>query len=89
VGDRERQASAGRVDDLIASIVVATIIAFNGIGLLRNNASFLLGRAPGREYLAELGEAGLSVPGVVGVRDIEVLSGMHVQVLPDLVPSSR
>jgi cation diffusion facilitator family transporter len=81
------------VADPIASIVVATIIAYNGIGLLRNNASFLLGRAPGREYLAELEEAALSVPGVVGVRDIraeyvgpnEVLSGMHVQVPPDLV----
>jgi divalent metal cation (Fe/Co/Zn/Cd) transporter len=90
-----RCSSSGRhpVADPIASIVVATIIAYNGIGLLRNNASFLLGRAPGREYLAELEEAVLSVPGVVGVSDIraeyvgpnEVLSGMHVQVPPDLV----
>lgn len=38
--------------DPLATIAVATIIAYNGIRLFRENATFLLGRSPGREFLA-------------------------------------
>jgi divalent metal cation (Fe/Co/Zn/Cd) transporter len=54
----------------LAAIAVATIIAYNAIGLFRENSSFLLGRSPGPEYLARLERLARSVPGVLDVRDI-------------------
>lgn len=76
------------VADPIASIVVATIIAYNGIQLFRENLSFLLGRSPGPEYLANMEKLALSVPGVLGVHDLRaeyvgpdiVHAGMHIEV---------
>jgi len=56
--------------DPLATIVVATIIAVNAIGLLRENSSFLLGRSPGPEFLAEVERIAKSVPGVLGVHDL-------------------
>lgn len=56
--------------DPIASIVVATVIAINGINLFRENFSVLLGRAPKPEFMEHVREAALSVPGVVGVNGI-------------------
>lgn len=38
--------------DPIASIIVTTIIAINGIRLFQENLCFLLGRSPGPEFLA-------------------------------------
>jgi divalent metal cation (Fe/Co/Zn/Cd) transporter len=52
--------------DPIASIVVATIIAYNGIRLFIENLSFLLGRSPGSEYLGNVERIARSVPGVAG-----------------------
>ncbi|MDE3090142.1 MAG: cation diffusion facilitator family transporter [Chloroflexota bacterium] len=74
--------------DPIASIVVATIIAYNGIRLFIENLSFLLGRSPGAEYLANVERIARAVPGVLGVHDLRaefvgpgvVHAGMHVQV---------
>lgn len=76
------------IADPIASIVVATIIAYNGVKLFLENFSFLLGRAPGPEVLAEIEGMARSVPGVAGVHDLraeyvgpEALHvGMHVEV---------
>ncbi|MCC6960320.1 MAG: cation diffusion facilitator family transporter [Dehalococcoidia bacterium] len=56
--------------DPIASIVVATIIAFNAVGILRDNAGLLLGRSPSADYLASIESRALSVPGVLAVRDL-------------------
>lgn len=58
------------IADPIASIAVATLIAANAIGLFRENASFLLGRSPGPEFLARVESVARSVPGVVAVRDL-------------------
>ncbi|HKZ83698.1 MAG TPA: cation diffusion facilitator family transporter [Anaerolineae bacterium] len=76
------------IADPIATIVVATIIAINAIGLFRENSSFLLGRSPGPEYLARLESLARSVPGVVGVHDVRaetiglgvVHAGLHIEV---------
>ncbi len=76
------------IADPIASIVVATIIAINAIRLFRENSSYLLGRSPGQEYLANLEQRALSVPGVLGVHDLRaeyigpgvVHAGMHIEV---------
>lgn len=76
------------IADPIASILVATIIAYNGIKLFRENFSYLLGRSPGSEYLAKIEKQALSVPGVMGVHDLRaeyigpdvVHAGMHIEV---------
>ena len=74
--------------DPIASIIVATIIAYNGIKLFLENFSFLLGKSPEPEYLARIEKLALSVPGVLGVHDLRaeyigpdiVHAGMHIEV---------
>lgn len=74
--------------DPLAAIVVATIIAYNAISLFRDNLSFLLGRSPGPEYLAQVEKLARSVPGVLVVHDLRaeyigpdpVHAGMHIQV---------
>jgi cation diffusion facilitator family transporter len=78
--------------DPIAAIVVATIIAANAIILFRDSASFLLGRSPGPEFLAELERAARSVPGVVNLLGVRaeyvgpdtVHAGLHIQVAPNI-----
>jgi cation diffusion facilitator family transporter len=74
--------------DPIASLVVATIIAYNGIRLFIENLLFLLGRSPGSEYLANVERIARSVPGVLGIHDLRaefigpgvVHAGMHIEV---------
>lgn len=56
--------------DSLASVAVATVTAITAIGLFRENLSFLLGRSPGPEYLAEIERLARSVPGVLGVHDL-------------------
>ena len=76
------------VADPIAAIIVATIIALNGIRLFRENLCFLLGRSPGPEFLAKVEGMARSVEGVLGVSDLRaeytgpdtVHTGMHIQV---------
>ncbi len=76
------------IADPIASIIVATIIAYNAIGLFRENLSFLLGRSPGPEYLKTIESIARSVDGVLGVHDMRaeyigpdtVHVGMHIEV---------
>ncbi len=76
------------IADPIASIIVATIIAYNAVGLFRENLSFLLGRSPGPEFLNTIENLARSVNGVLGVHDIRaeytgpetVHIGMHIDV---------
>ncbi|MCL5428793.1 MAG: cation diffusion facilitator family transporter [Chloroflexi bacterium] len=76
------------IADPIASIVVATIIAYNGIKLFLENWNLLLGRSPGREYLEKIKGIALAVPGVLGVHDLRaeyigpdvIHAGMHIEV---------
>lgn len=76
------------IADPIASIVVATIIAYNGFKLFRENWSLLLGRSPGPNYLNKMQSIALSTPGVLGVHDLRaeyigpdtVHAGMHIEV---------
>ena len=53
--------------DPIAAVVVATIIAVNGLALFRENLSYLVGRSPSAEVMAQI-EA--TVRAVDGVRDV-------------------
>ena len=59
--------------DPLAAIVVATIIAVNGIILFRENLSFLIGRAPDREYMERVELAADGVPGVLGIHDLRAV----------------
>lgn len=80
------------VADPVASILVATIIAYNGIKLFLENFSLLVGRSPGPEYLGRLESLARSVPGVVGVHGLRaeyvgpetVHAGLHVEVQPGI-----
>jgi cation diffusion facilitator family transporter len=77
------------IADPIASIVVATIIAYNAIGLFRENLSFLLGRSPGPDLLKNIEDLAVSVEGVLGVHELRaeyigpdtIHVGMHIDVL--------
>jgi cation diffusion facilitator family transporter len=74
--------------DPIAAMAVATIIAVKAVGLFRENLSFLLGRSPGPEILAEVERLARSVPGVLGVHELRaeyigpdtIHAGMHILV---------
>jgi cation diffusion facilitator family transporter len=59
-----------RLADPLSTIVVATIIAYNAVGLFRENLSMLLGRAPEPDEIASVERLALSVPGVLGVQDV-------------------
>ncbi len=58
------------IADPIASILVATLIALNAIGLFRENMSFLLGRAPDRQDMQKIEKETLTVPGVLEVHGL-------------------
>jgi len=58
------------VADPIATIIVATIIAINAIGLFRENASFLLGRSLAPEIQGQIESLACSVPGVISVHEL-------------------
>ncbi len=76
------------IADPVASIVVATIIALNAVGLMRENWSFLMGRSPDPEVLEEIERRVRSVDGVLGVHDLRVeyvgqdtvCAGLHIVV---------
>ncbi len=53
--------------DPIATIIVATIIAINAVGVFRDNLGLVLGKSPGAEYLDKVRQQALSVPGVLSV----------------------
>ncbi len=56
--------------DPIAAIIVATIIAYGAVGLLRENVSILLGASPSPEELAKIRAVARSVDGVQGIHDL-------------------
>jgi len=71
------------------SIIVATIIAYNGVRLSCDNFSFLIGRSPGKEFLSEVERLARSGSGRHGgppalraeyVGPNTVHAGMHVEV---------
>lgn len=74
--------------DPIATLLIASLIAFNGILLFAENFSFLLGRSPGPEFLKNLKKMACSVPGVLDVHDLRaeyvgpeaIHVGMHIKV---------
>jgi cation diffusion facilitator family transporter len=74
--------------DPIAAMVVATIIAINGVSLFRENLSYLLGRSPGVEFMKNVEQTVKATPGVLGLHKLRgqqvgpdaVQLDMHVEV---------
>jgi len=74
--------------DPIASLVVAALIAFNGVRLFKENLSLLIGRSPGPQFLAGVESLARSVEGVLNVHDLRaehigpgtVHTDMHIEV---------
>ncbi len=74
--------------DPIASVIVATFIAFSGIYLFRDNVHYLLGRAPSKEFMDKIESTAKSVKGVLGVHDLRaeyvgpslIHTGFHIEV---------
>ncbi|MBL8632652.1 MAG: cation transporter [Myxococcales bacterium] len=56
--------------DPAATAIVATVIAWNGVALFRENFDLIVGRSPGPGVLAEITQAALSVPGVLDAHDV-------------------
>lgn len=56
--------------DPIATAIVATIIAANGVGLFRENFDLVVGRSPGPAFLADARRAAERVEGVIDAHDI-------------------
>lgn len=63
-------AQGAPIADPIASLVVAALIAANALGLFRDNARVLIGRAPGREFFEQVERLAHSVPPVQAVHDL-------------------
>ncbi|MFZ0534966.1 MAG: cation diffusion facilitator family transporter [Anaerolineales bacterium] len=53
--------------DPIATIIVATIIAINAIGVFRDNLGLVLGKSPDPDYIEKVRQLALSTEGVLGV----------------------
>ncbi len=53
--------------DPIATIIVATIIAINAIGVFRDNLGLVLGKSPGDAYIDKVHQIAMSTEGVLGV----------------------
>jgi len=75
------------IADPLATIVVATIIAFNAVGLFRENLSFLLS-APEPQLMDAIRQAALSTPGVLSVHNLRaemigpetVHTALHIEI---------
>jgi len=74
--------------DPLASIFVATVIAIGGLYLFKDNVHYLVGRAPGMEFVEKVESTAKSVKGVLGVHDLRaeyvgpnvVHTGFHIEV---------
>jgi len=53
--------------DPIATIIVATIIAINAIGIFRDNLGLVLGKSPDIDYIEKVRQIAMSTEGVLGV----------------------
>lgn len=72
------------IADPIATAVVATIIAKNGIGLFRENFDLVVGRAPESAFLAAVRRTAESVAGVIDVHDLRAERYGHGMVRTEL-----
>ncbi len=63
--------------DAVMGIVVALVIVYAGIGIIKDTMGPLLGEPPDKEIVAELEELVMSYEGVVGIHDLVLHSYGH------------
>jgi len=74
--------------DPLVSVFVAAVILISGLYLLKDNVHYLVGKAPGREFMEKVESTAKSVEGVLGVHDLKaeyvgpnmVHAGLHIEV---------
>lgn len=74
--------------DPVVSVFVASIIAISGVYLLKENVSYLIGKAPSKEFMKKVESTAMSVMGVLGVHDLKaefvgpniVHAGFHIEI---------
>lgn len=74
--------------DAVASTIVATVIAFSGVYLFKDNVHYLVGRAPDKQFMEKIESTAKSVKGVLGVHDLKaeyigpnvIHTGFHIEV---------
>ncbi|MEM3390568.1 MAG: cation diffusion facilitator family transporter [Thermoproteota archaeon] len=74
--------------DPAASTIIALVIAISGIYLFKENVYYLIGKAPGKQFLEKVESAAKSVEGVLNVHDLKaefvgpniVHAGFHIVV---------
>jgi len=80
------------IADPLASLAVAILIAANAVGLFRENARVLMGRAPGRDFFDRIEALARTVPAVKAVHDLRaqyvgpeaINLSLHVEVDPTM-----
>ncbi len=79
------------IADPVASIIVATIIAINAVGLFRENLSYLLGLAPSNQIMTQIQDLALATPGVLSIRDLRAVqigpNSIHVDLFVEIDPN--
>ena len=70
--------------DAVMGIVVALVIIYAGIGIIKDTMGPLLGEPPDKEVVAELEELVMSFDGVVGIHDLVLHSYGHGKIYGSL-----
>ncbi|MGC9125818.1 MAG: cation diffusion facilitator family transporter, partial [Caldisericaceae bacterium] len=77
--------------DGILALFVAALIGWVAVELTLSSSNLLIGEAPDAELVEKIGEAALSVKGVIGLHDVYVhdyltnkIISLHVEVNDDL-----
>ena len=70
--------------DAVMGIIVALVIVYAGIGIIKDTMGPLLGEPPDKELVAELEELVMSYEGVVGIHDLVLHSYGHGKIYGSL-----
>lgn len=76
--------------DAVMGIIVALVVVYAGIGIIKDTLGPLLGEPPAKEIVTELEKLVLSFDGIVGIHDLVLHSYGHSKVIGSLhaeVPS--
>ena len=70
--------------DAVMGIVVALVIVYAGVGIIKDTMGPLLGEPPDKELVAELEELVMSFEGIVGIHDLVLHSYGHGKIYGSL-----
>lgn len=78
--------------DAVMGIIVALVVIYAGIGIIRDTMGPLLGEPPDKEIVDKLEETVLSYDGIIGIHDLVLHSYGHSRIIGSVhaeVPSDR